>query len=134
MEIGQEQHSFKVCELPVKRPGRHSHPIAGAKKEVVGNAVHQGSPTGSFILARGKTASAVAALGKRGKENGRLKACLIGSTKIVLMTQAFSLPSDQNLPPRALPWSSMREPVGLDLKMRLIVAGRGSPALVKRSP
>ena len=102
---------------------------------VLWQAVHQGSPTGSCILAQGKTASAVAALGKGRSLNGRLKVCFIRSGKIVLMMQTFSLRILLFTPPRALPWASMREPVGLD---ETAASRRKPPSLLdclrKRSP
>ncbi len=71
-------------------------------------------PTASCILAQGKPASAVAALGVRLKPDRRLKACCISHRVADVMRQAFSLRTHIAPQPRALPWASMREPVGLE--------------------
>ncbi len=100
----------------IPAPGKTALPGSptGSRILAQGKTASPGSPTGSCILAQGKTASAVAALGKGRSPNGRLKVCCIGSCKIVRMRQAFSLRTLIFNPPRALPWASMREPVGLE--------------------
>ena len=66
------------------------------------------APTGRFILAQGKSASADAALGMRRSGDGRLKACFIGRRIPAMMKQTFSLRLTLFTSPRALPWASMR--------------------------
>ena len=66
------------------------------------------SPTGSIILAQGN------ALGCGREGNRRLKACFIKQRMPPGMRQAFSLRiMGVARLPRALPWASMGEPVGL---------------------
>jgi hypothetical protein len=65
------------------------------------------SPTGSSILAQGN------ALGGATPMKRRLKAWFISEEPRQLMKQAFSLQFPLHPQPRALPWASMNEALGL---------------------
>jgi len=80
-----------------------------AQGNALGNiaSISPRSPTGSRILAQGS------ALGHVPQMFRRLKACRITRLMPDAMKQTFSLPMNFRLKPRALPWASMPEAVGL---------------------
>lgn len=113
---GMTRDEFLMTDLATRKGSIIAHasaiPMVSATSslgESVSPTSSSTSPTGSFIIAQGN------ALGIAIVMIRRLKACLIPGGAYHLMKQAYSLHSLLRRQPRALPWASMREPVGLML-------------------